>query len=596
MSTRAELRAEKKPRRPLLRSFRFWIPVGILLLLIVLAVAGLLIGKPIYDRAMSARSSLVQAMPLATQAKNQILAGDSEGAAATAEKLSALTADAREQTDDGFWKGIEWIPVIGPNLKAVRTASAIVDDLVAGAVIPATGLDLKALAPVDGAINLAAITDLQSAIAAVDSAVESADLHLAKIDPTPLIPQVGDAIASLTDAIDELRPMLDPVDSILSVLHGALGANGPRDYLLMFQGTSEARSLGGNAAVFIVMRADQGALSIIDLIDSQQFQNAPPDPVLDLDPEAEAIFGDKIGRYTADFTMVPDYPEAVRILQAWWQREGFTPFDAAISVDPIALSYILGATGPVQLPTGDVLTSGNAASLLLNEVYFRYRDPFDQNVFFGAAAGSVFSALTRGSFDPVSLIAALSRSADEGRILYWSQDHVEQELIAGTRMQGVMPSDNEKETVLGVYINDNTGSKMSYYLDMGVKVCRSESDVKGTATLTSSVTPEQAAELPRYITGQYFTPGDISTYVVLYGPPGSGLSEVTVDGSPARIPASGQHLGRPAVKIDVLNRMASAHSISFTFDGVAPESGPLEVWHTPLVRDTIVQTLAECVE
>lgn len=116
MTTRAELRAEK-PRRPLLRSFRFWVPVGILLLLLVLAVAGLLIGKPIYDRAMSAKSSLEQAIPLATTAKNQILAGDNEGAKATAAQLATLTADARDQTDDGTWKSLEWVPFVGPNLR-----------------------------------------------------------------------------------------------------------------------------------------------------------------------------------------------------------------------------------------------------------------------------------------------------------------------------------------------------------------------------------------------------------------------------------------------------------------------------------------------
>ncbi len=38
----------------------------------------------------------------------------------------------------------------------------------------------------------------------------------------------------------------------------------------MFQGNSEARSLGGNAAIFIVLRPENGGLSIVDEIASQQ--------------------------------------------------------------------------------------------------------------------------------------------------------------------------------------------------------------------------------------------------------------------------------------------------------------------------------------
>ena len=88
-----------------------------------------------------------------------------------------------------------------------------------------------------------------------------------------------------------------------------------------------------------------------------------------------------------------------------WLRETGVDVSGVISLDPVSLSYLLEATGPVALPTGDVLTSENAVDLLLNGVYLRYADPRDQDAFFAAAAGSVFGALT--SIEAPQLAAGL---------------------------------------------------------------------------------------------------------------------------------------------------------------------------------------------
>src|SRR5690606_28875058 len=151
----------RPPRRPLLRSFRFWVPISILLILIAVVAVGALVGTHVYDRATAAKSSLEKAMPLASQASDAILAGDSAKAKTLAAELAELSSDARAQTDDDVWKSIEWVPFAGPNLYAVRTAAAVTDDLVNDAVIPATDLSLDALKPKDGAIDLAGIATLQ---------------------------------------------------------------------------------------------------------------------------------------------------------------------------------------------------------------------------------------------------------------------------------------------------------------------------------------------------------------------------------------------------------------------------------------------------
>lgn len=614
MTTRAELRAEKKPRRPLLRSFRFWIPVGIVLLLLVLAVAGVLVGKPIYDRAMSAKTSLEKAMPLATTAKNQILAGDTEGAKATAAELSSLTADAREQTDGGMWKSLEWVPFVGPNLHAVRTAATVTDDLVTGAVTPATNLSLKALTPVDGAINLSAVTDMRATVAQAADAVDKAAVDLDSIDHDSLIPQVEGALSKLTGAVDELQPLLGPANDIIGVLPAALGADGPRNYLTIFQNNAESRGTGGNPASIVMITADQGRISITEQASSADFRNARPEPVIPLNAETEALYGDKIGRWIPDATMTPDFGETADIMRAWWAEEFATPVDAVVSFDPVALSYLLKATGPAVIPAGPVevngyevqlldepitLTSENAVPLLLNEAYWMFPENKLQDAFFAAAAKSVFDALTSGVADPKAMLDNLSLAIEENRLLYSPANEAEAALIAESKLSGRLPSTNAERTLVGVYVNDFTSSKLDYYMQLDVAATSTQCiapdspTFTATATLTNTVTAEQAPNLPYHIApAQFFDRGTVATNLVFYGPVDSTLTGVTIDGEPAKVTGV-QHLGRGAVKVAVENTPAQTHTVVAEFAGAAGEYGELDIQHTPMVRPVSNQLTTE---
>ncbi|MEJ1921954.1 DUF4012 domain-containing protein [Microbacterium sp. KHB019] len=604
MTTRAELRAEK-PRRPLLRSFRFWVPMGILLLLLVIALVGVLVGKPIYDRAMSARASLVQAMPLATTAKNQILSGDSEGAKATAAKLASLTADAREQTDDGTWKSLEWVPFVGPNLHAVRTAAAVTDDLVTGAVTPATALSLNALTPVNGAINLEAITGMQSTVTQASDAVDKAATDLESIDHDALIPQVEGALTQLIGAIDELQPLLGPAKDILGVLPAALGADGPRNYLTIFQNNAESRGTGGNPAAIVMITADKGKISITQQASSGDFENERPEPVTALDPELEGLYGDKVGRWISDTTMSPDFSESASIIRAYWAESFGTPVDAVVSFDPVALSYLLAATGPAVIPMDPVevegnlvqlfdepitLTSENAVPMLLNEAYSKYPNGYLQDAFFAAAAKSVFDALTSGAANPALLLESLARAIDENRLLYSPSDDAEARLVGESKLSGRLPSTNENRTLVGVYVNDFTSSKLDYYMQLDLSASSTQCTEPDsptfttTAVLTNTITPEQAPHLPYHIApGIYFDRGTVATYLVFYGPVGSTFASATIDGEPASVTGV-QHLGRGAVKVAVENVPSQTHTVTAEFAGTTGEYGPFVIQHTPMVR------------
>lgn len=545
------------------------------------------------DEALDARSHLGEATAQLAEWESAVLAGDVTAAGQLAAEAQAEVERASELVNGQNWTVAADLPLPGTqNLRAIQSATDVADAVVRGVVVPLSAFDPSKLVPADGGIDVGAIAAIGDELKSASAVIESARAELERVDARDLLSQVADPLMDLKEKLDDAAERLAPLRDVIGVLPAALGSEQPRNYVLMFQGNSEARSLGGNAAVFMNLRAEQGRLSIGEAVSSSAFHHRET-PIVELSPDSVNIFGDKIGRYTPDFTMVPNFPEAVGIFRGWWADGGYDGFEAAISVDPIALSYVLQATGPIVLATGDELSAENAASLLLNEVYYRFPDPEAQNAFFASAAASVFQRLMSGQVDPTVLMGAFARSVEEGRFLFTSTLPDEQTLAEASRMGGVMPADDAAATTLGVFVNDNTGSKKSYYLDLHVaasNTCTATrgSEVSLSATLTSKLSAETAPRLPYYITGPFYAPSDISSFVVLLGPVGASVAGVTLDGNPVSAISSGQLYGRPAVKVEVLNHLDDAHLLQATF--TMPESaspvGRLDVWHSPMSRAT----------
>lgn len=586
-------RRSRRQKRPLLRSARFWVPVGIGLLLIVIAVSGGIVAKLVADRAFAARDALQDAIPLASTAKDQILDSDTEGAKSTVERLGVLSAEARDQADGALWRFAEGVPVVGANLVAVREVAAVVDDLVSDALAPAADLSIQSLAPQDGRIDVEQLAVASGIVDQAASALTDARSTIDGIDQGALVDQVASGVAQLDDALAEIEPVVEPAQNVLAVLPGILGAESPRNYLVLVQNNAESRGTGGNPAALVMITADDGALSITQQASSSDFDNGRPNPIIDLDPATEKLYGSKVGRYMQDVTTTPDFTESAEIMGAFWAEEFDEPIDATVSIDPVALSYLMNATGPVTMPNGDVLDADNVVSTLLNEVYFRFEVPAVQDAYFAAAAGSVFQALTSVS-DPRGLVDQVVRATEEGRILYVPASEAEAELIAGSRLTGELPTSNDPITMVGSYVNDITEGKLDYYMDTAVTVASNVCEVAATeaptftvtSSLTSTLQPDEVPGLARYISpARFFDKGTISTDLVLYGPVGAGFESVTVDGQSVKGRVV-EHLGRPAVKVNVENLPASAHTVEATFTGSPGDYGPIKVWHTPMVRET----------
>lgn len=548
------------------------------------------VGYSLITSALSAKSALERALPLVVEIRSDLVSRRVTEASEKVATVQDLASEARQATDYPLWRSFEWVPVLGANLEAVRTSATVAADLVDEVLQPITQVNFDELLTLENGVNLTAFAKASQILSASQTSIATADAKLAHLATDQLFDPVREAVHDLRDMVTSAEKLIVPSKQVADILPAILGAPSPRSYLLMFQGNSESRSLGGNPAALLLANVNNGKFQIAAQASSSDFHNDRDFPIIDLDPEAVAIYGDKIGKWLPDITMVPDFPYSARLLQAYWAEEFGGSIDGVLSFDPVALSYILEVVGSITLPDGLVLTSENAVPLLLNEIYFMYEDPKEQNAFFAAAAGATFQRLTAGDLNVAALFPALLRAVNEGRLMYSPANPTEAELISGTRLAGTLPKDNVTETTIGVFVNDNTTSKKDYYLDLAVtasKRCSAkESTVAGKVLLDSSFTAEIADSIPYYIQGRVFPRELISTYLVLYGPVGSSLTSVTLDGAPAPILSSGQHLGRPAVKIDVMTILDADHEVGFEFAFTDKLSGPLNVRTTPMVRQT----------
>ncbi|MGI9822614.1 DUF4012 domain-containing protein [Agromyces sp. Marseille-Q5079] len=544
-------------------------------------------------RGFLAVGELQAAVPLAKAAQQQVVAGDAEAAQKSADELAGHAASAASLTGDPIWRGAEVLPVIGPNLEVMRVVSASVDRIARDAVVPlattAGTIDLAGFAPADGALDLQPMIDMQAPVHGARVAFDSAGAALATVASAPVIGPLADARDELTALVNDGGATVTGLDNAVRLLPAMLGADGPRDTLLLFQNNAELRSLGGVSGALALIHADGGAVSMTQQATARDFPKFTP-PVVELPLETRALWGDNTASYVLDVNFTPQFPLAATIAREMWKRQFGAEVQSVVAVDPVMLSYLLRATGPITLATGEQLTSENAVQFLLTDVYAKYPVEQQDDIFADAAA-SAFRALTAGGADPQALIEALTQAGLERRILIWNDDVHEQAILAGTTLAGGLPVSDDATQTFGVYFNDMTGSKMDPYLDVQVGAasvtCRNDGlpNYEVVVKLTNTAPADAATSLPAYVTGagMYGTPpGSIRTSVHVYSALGTYNLGVMLNGE-----ATGYHptsdTGYTLSK--VVSQLAPGESAEYRFGFLGGEAGKknTRIESTPLV-------------
>ena len=563
-------------------------------------VAGVGAGAWVGIHALSAKKSLESAQVLIGDLQTKVTKRDFAGAKTDATQIQKDTAKAVSLTSDPIWRTAELVPVLGQNLTVVRKLADVVNNVAAGAIDPAvtfaSSFDLKALKPVNGHINLAPISAASGVITEADDAIKTAAARVKSIDDSSSIGQVKAAKIKLESLLAKAQGITTPVRNAVQLLPPMLGADGKRTYIMIFMNNAEATSLGGAASAWSILNVDNGAITLGAQPGSQDFPRDLPIPP-SVPASVVKLFAQNGLQHPNNVGLRPDFPTAAKLTQAFWLQKSGQKVDGVLSFDPVALSYLLNATGPVALQTGETLDSSNAVKFLLSDVYAKYPNPAVQNVVFADAAASIFHALTSSKPDVNKLVAALGQAVTESRLMVWSDHPAEQSVLSAISLGGILDTTNSVNTQIGVFFNENSASKMAYYLKTSAALtttaCQSPDKPVFTAvvSLNSDITSAAEKALPAYVRSQvYLKPVKTRTQVYVYGPPGASYATFADGGGALKttMVGSATDLGRPVAHIAMDLLAGQTGKFTVTFSGTTGGYGPLSARVTPMVNPTAV--------
>jgi hypothetical protein len=562
-----------------LRNRRVLLPAGLVVVLVLSTVGW--VGY----RGTRAADHLGTAARLFVQLKEQVSAGDAGSARRTLAALRRETGAARDETGGPMWSMASALPKLGDDLAAARTIADALDELATDGLPPlidaASGLEAAVLAPRHGTVDLAAIQAAAPGVAKATAVIKDVRARIARIRVAGLDPRISGRIPQLLAALQKAEQLAGPAGQAMTLLPSMLGAGGPRTYLVIVQNLAEVRASGGMPGSYLVIEANHGAISVVDKGSAAYTLRTFATPVLPLDEDAEDLFTTRLGTFAADVNLTPDFPTTATIVREMYRVRTGRTVDGVLSVDPVALSYLLRATGPVPIPGYAPLSAADAVPQLLNGVYLRTPDPKAQDAYFQTVAGSVFAALFTQHGDPRAEVAGLARAAGERRLLMWSAHPQEQQEIATTVLGGILPTDDGAHPSVGVFLNDGSGAKLGYYMRRAVSLSVGQCLEDGTRELKvkvvlTSVAPKSG--LPQAVTGLALAgdPYTIRTNILVYAPTGGTPVAATLDGAEADA-GSGVDRGRAVsvVTVDLPPGGTRTLELSLITDTLPDPAAPL---------------------
>lgn len=579
------------------RILRAGLCIAVLTALILVSMAWLGI------KGSTIKSELEATNRLAPQLKEQIISDRKAEAIATAEEIRTHTAAAREAAGDPLWTLAAAVPWIGANFSATSEIARSADDVAVLGVTPLVNvyqsLDWRKLIAGNGGTDLEPIRKAAPSVASASNAVHATVDRLNALDAGNLLPQVAGPLAQFRGQLDSIVGTLDTASNVASLAPAMLAADKPRHYLVLFQNNAEIRTTGGIPGALAVLTADKGRLTLASQTSASELGIV--DPPVAVDAGQQAIYSARIGTFMQDVNLTPDFPTTASTALAMWEQKKGERLDGALSVDPVALGYLLDATGPVDLQDHQLLTSTagklpsqlsgqNVVKTLLSDVYAQFKDPTLQHAYFAAVAKEIFGALSSGKHDPKGILAGIGKGLEEHRILLWSGDPNEQSVVNRYPLSGAISGPSVPAAQFGVYFNDGTGAKMDYFIRRTVQLVREckngdYSSVRVRVTSTNTAPSDAATSLPAYVTGggEYgVPPGTAQSNVIVYGPAQALVETATLDGT--KVPFGAQrHDQRPVGTLTITLAPGQSSSVEFTFGKIVQHSQP-QVVVTPTAQ------------
>jgi hypothetical protein len=547
----------REPAAPSRRGRRILWP-GLLLLAAVIGF-GCWLGV----RGLEAKTSLEQARQSAQQAKDALVDGKTQEATQWAASTAEHARTASAATHSAPWRVMAAIPWVGSPFRSGQQISDVVLGLATDVLQPSARVG-TAIAPdrlvADGRIDVQLLRSAEPQLAEIAASAGRLESDTQAITDPGYVPLLRDARTKIQEQTVEITKVLRNTALAAQLVPSMMGADGPRTYFMGFQTNAEARGTGGLLGGFGILRLDNGAAKVDTLAANTELSGSSA--LVDLGPEYAQQYG-----FTNPFTdfrnsnLSPHFPYAAQIWKAMWAHDSGMNVDGVIALDPVALSYVLGAVGPVTMPDGEKITERNVVELTESTAYQRFpNNAVARKKYLQDIASEVVKKMTGRVPSPRLLLEALGRAVGERRIAVWSATPHDQELLEKTPLAHSIPEDSAPYAE--VVINNLGGNKLDYYLKRQIEYtadgCGGETRNSAVTIRLSSTAPGDS--LPDYVAGAAGLlpnlPIDIPratmvSSVRLIGTTDAKLVGVTANGQ--RIPAIKRtERGRPSFEVQVI--------------------------------------------
>lgn len=572
-----------------------------LLVLIVLAL-----GCWVAIGAFKAKSSLEQARASAQSAKDALLEGDTEAASKASDDALANAQTARDATHSLAWDVASALPWLGSPFKTGQQVTEVVLGLAADILRPAADVGLT-ISPErlyrDGRVDVELLRSQEPDLRELSANATRINSEAAAITEPRYMSLMSDARTELQSQIASITSVIENVALAARLAPSMMGVDGARTYFMGFQTNAEVRGTGGLLGGYGILRFDNGAPSVDTLAPNTDLTGAVA-PV-DLGPDYDKQYGFQQPFFDyRNSNISPHFPYAAQIWQGMWLERTGMKVDGVIAIDPVALSYILGAVGPVTMPDGEVVTKDNVVELTESTAYLRFpTDQIARKQYLQDIASAVVTKMTGPVGSPRQLLDALGKAVGERRIAIWSAVPEDQKLLEQTPLAHVLPDD--PAPYAAVVLNNLGGNKLDYYLKTQIEYaadeCRGPTRASTVTVKLTNAVPDEP--LPDYVAGaaglspelglKDLPRGTSITSVRLFATAGAEISSAILNGE--RVPViKYTERGHPVFEVQVIITPGQTADIMFqlsepTVPGVPRSPGQ------PLVETVVPKVMVpEC--
>jgi hypothetical protein len=395
----------------------------------------------------------------------------------------------------------------------------------------------------------------------------------------------------------DFSPIRDEVVATIKASSWLAGADAPKRYMIAFQNSAEARGTGGILGAFAIVDMNKGAFSVV-----RTGSNAVLYSLKDVPVKVPAEFTKLYGKNPAilqNSNLSPHFPYGAEIWMGLWKKQFGEQLDGVIAVDPSSLSYVLKATGPITLASGEIITSENVVAETLQKAYKRYeKDNNARKQYLVDIMNAAASKITSGQFSKVEMAKAIKRGLIENRILLYSRDQAAQKELSTVRLGGFLSKDPNNE--YRAVIQNIDASKLDYYLKRSVvvetKSCKNVQQTQVRVKLTNTL--KSGHGLPAYVLtrADKGKPADLVTgqhrfKLFIYGPTNAKLVSVLRENREDGLGGGSTERGRPIYVADVDLAPGESEELLANFAGGV---GNISFVDQPLVIPTELSVEGGC--